>query len=195
MEHTHPYATYARPDVAVCEALLYYAPPAVHQILDVIHLGHERMNPGNKTDEFAKIGITLPVQFKGRALQNGRLLNDPVYQFCKALKKFPEGTWKIPSELDQCFSVSATANSNSNPAPYVAFQVLETHCKNWKNVGIGVGVGYNDPSKLVTGVGHNSLKNDGVCYDPLAQRNRDLPNSWKNQGRSIFDQMSLLLNV
>ena len=195
MENTQIYSTYARPDVAVCEALLYYAPPAVHEILDAIRIGHHHLKPGNKVDEFASIDINLPLRFRGQTLSNGKLLNDPVFQFCKALKKFPEGTWKIPSEKDRCFSVSATANSNSDPAPYVAFQVLETQCENWRNVGFGVGAGYNDHSKLVTGVGHNPLKNDGVCYDPMAQRNPDLPNSWKTQGRSIFDQMLVLLKV
>jgi len=195
MEQTRPYSTYALPDVAVCEALLYYAPPEVNKIIDAIRIGHHRLKPGNKVDEFASIDINLPLRFRGQTLFDGKLLNDPVFQFCKAIKKFPEGTWKIPSENDRCFAVSATANSDSNPAPFTAFQVLETQCTSWTNVGIGVGAGYKDPSKLVTGAGHNPLKHNGVLFDPWAQRNRNQPNSWITQGRSIFDQMSLLLNV
>jgi hypothetical protein len=183
------YATYAIPDDSVCEALLYYAPTNVHDIIDMIRLGHTHLNSHNKVDEFNRIGVQLPAHI------DQRTLNDPVYQFCKSIRQFPPGTWTVPIKEDFCFSVSATANSSSDPAPFVAFKVLNTQCKHWTNVGIGVGAGYNDPAKLVTGVGHQPLKNKGVCFDPMAQRNRDHANSWKMQGRSIFNQMISLLGV
>ena len=187
------HATYAIPDIAVCEAMLYYAPKGVHDIVDTIRIGHSRLNKDNTVDEFARIGVQVPghITITGRHNE----LNDPVYQFCKAIGRFPKGSWELPVKEDRCFAVSATANSGHDPAPYVAFQLLGTKCNKWTNLGIGVGAGYKDPGKLVTGVGHCPLKNRGVCYDPMAQRNRDHSNSWKDQGRSIFDQMSELLKV
>ena len=50
------HATYAIPDVAVCEAMLYYALKGVHDIADTIRIGHDRLNKGNKKDWCTGIG-------------------------------------------------------------------------------------------------------------------------------------------
>ena len=78
------HATFAIPDTRVREAMLFFAPKEVHNIADAIRIGHKKLNANNKVSEFKKIGVTIPEHFYSH-LED---LNDPVYQFCKAIRKY-----------------------------------------------------------------------------------------------------------
>jgi hypothetical protein len=69
--------------------------------------------------------------------------------------------------------------------------LMGSQCLSWKNLGIGVAQG----NHIVTGVGYVRLKNPGIVYNPLADRNRDSPNSWVRECRSMFDQSLALLHT
>jgi hypothetical protein len=189
------HATYAVPTKEVAAALMYTAPPVVQNMALAIRIGHHRLKEDNKSEEFRKIGIDFPGPYTG----SHDNVNDPVYQFSKAALQFPTGTWEIPGPSDCCFAVSATANSNHDPAPYVALKIMGSKCDHWTKVGVGVckegDNGYQDCDTLVTGVGHCKLKHSGVSFNPTAQRNSDQPNSWKDMGHSMFHQLMKLLAV
>jgi hypothetical protein len=175
------YPEYAVADKHVLEALLFYAPVGVHKILDEIRVGHQHLTKHNKVTEFGKIGIEVPQGF------DLTLLNDPVYHFCRSVKKLPR--WRLPDVEDHCFTKSATANSMNDSAPYVACMLMGSQCKSWKNIGIGIAEG----NHIVTGVGHVRVKNPSIVYDPFADRNRDAPNSWIRECDSMFKQSLELL--
>jgi hypothetical protein len=177
------YPNYAVADKRVLEALLFYAPIGVHHIIDTIRIGHQRLTKKNMVSEFANIGINIPNGF------DLTLLNDPVYQFCKTVQRLPH--WRLPRVDDLCFAKSATANSMHDPAPYVACMLMGSQCRSWKNLGIGVAQG----NHIVTGVGSVRLKNPGIVYNPLADRNRDSPNSWVRECKNLFDQSLALLHT
>jgi len=181
--HHAEYPSYAVPDTHVLEALLFYTPPRVHNIIDEIRVGHQKLTKQNKVDEFKKINIIVPAGY------NLLLLNDPVYHFCVSIRKLK--SFHLPGVNATCFSKSATANSGNNPAPYVACMLMGSQCKHWTNIGIGIEEG----KTTVTGVGHVRVHNDSIVYNRLADRNRDSPDSWVHECKSMYQQSLHLLGA
>jgi hypothetical protein len=175
---TKPLPNYALPAMRVVEALMFYAPKSVHKIIDVIRTGHGPLTASNARELVQNLGVTLPADY------DMRLINDPVYQYLKAVKRLGP-KFVVPGPDAHCWSVSTTANSGNDPAYTIVCKILGSECTNWINLGTAI----KDGNKLVTGVGHMRLKNPAIVYDPHATRERDSPDNWRKMCLSLYRQL------
>ena len=175
----------------IIEGLTYFSPRTIQDAMKWIAMGHGYVTEENFLEmcKLYKINNSFP-GFQ-TAVDKGLEINNPVFEYVKAFAAENQEQQEkrkqnfLPKMDDVCLGISATANSEHEPAPYTAMEIMGM---NPEVLFCRIGTAELKEDHKGSGVPGSGAKplHDSITYNPILH---DLPFDWLNEGRSLHTQL------